>query len=96
LLEISPLQNEFFNTKLVRRLLLFSIFFVATRDIWVSFFLTGGFVVFAFELLNEKSDYCILPKKFIDIKKYDTNNDNKLSPEEIKHAYLDLRSKGFI
>lgn len=96
MMEISPLQNSFMNNKVVRRILLFSIFFVATRDIWVSFFLTAIFIVLAFELFNEKSKYCIIPQSFIDIKKYDTDNDNKLSPEEIKYAYLDLRSKGII
>ena len=96
LLEISPLQNSFLNKKVVRRILLFSVFFVATRDIWVSFFLTAVFVILGFELFNEKSKYCILPKKFIDIKKYDRDGDNKLSPEEIKYAYLDLRSKGIV
>ena len=96
LLEISPLQNVFFNNKVIRRCLLFSIFFIATRDIWVSFFLTAIFIVMAFELFNEQSKYCIIPKKILDISKYDINNDKKLSPEEIKYAYLDLRSKGFI
>lgn len=96
LLEISPLQNSFLNKKVVRRILLFSVFFVATRDIWVSFFLTAVFVILGFELFNEKSKYCILPKNFIDIKKYDRDGDNKLSPEEIKYAYLDLRSKGIV
>lgn len=95
-LEISPLQNSFLNNKVVRRILLFSVFFIATRDIWVSFFLTAIFIVLGFELFNEKSKYCILPKNIKNIKQYDTNGDNKLSPEEIKYAYLDLRSKGYI
>ena len=96
LLEISPIQNSFLNTKLVRRCLLFSVFFIATRDIWVSLFLTAIFIVLAFELFNEKSKFCILPKSVLNINQYDLDNDKKLSPEEIKYAYLDLRSKGFI
>lgn len=96
LLEISPLQNTFLNRKLIRRCLLFSIFFIATRDIWVSLLLTAVFIVLVFELFNEKSEYCILPKNVVNVKKYDLNNDNKLSPEEIKFAYMDLKSKGVI
>jgi hypothetical protein len=96
LLEISPLQNSFLNSKLIRRCLLFSVFFVATRDIWVSFFLTAIFVILAFELFNEKSKYCILPKNVVDVSKYDLDLDKKLSPEEIKYAYLDLKSKGYV
>lgn len=95
-LELSPLQNNFLNSKIVRRIIIFSVFFMATKDIWVSFILTAVFIVLVFGLFNEKSKFCILPKSIVEISKYDLNKDNKLSAEEIKYAYLDLRSKGAI
>ena len=91
--EISILQHNFLKLKIVRRLLIFTIFFVATRDIVVSLIMTAIFVILALELFNENSEYCILPKE---LKKYDKNDDNKLSPKEIEIMYLDYKSKGLI
>ena len=91
--EISILQHNFLKLKIVRRLLIFTIFFVATRDIIVSLFMTAIFVILAFELFNENSEYCILPEQ---LRKYDKNKDNQLSPNEVEIMYLDYKSKGLI
>ena len=61
------------KTKIMRRLTLFSIFFVGTRDIFVSLVLTSVFLVMTMGLFNEESSYCIIPKSF---------GDNVFTPEE--------------
>lgn len=54
------------KTKLMRRITLFSIFFIATRDLITSFVLTTAFLVMTMNLFNEDSKYCILPQGFKD------------------------------
>lgn len=61
------------KTKIMRRLTLFSIFFVGTRDVFASIILTSVFLIMTMGLFNEESKYCIIPKKF---------EDNIFTPEE--------------
>jgi hypothetical protein len=60
--EMGNSVDYFFNLKVIRRLVIFTIFFVATRDVKASIILTAAFVIIALELFNEKSKNCILPK----------------------------------
>ena len=54
-LELGKSHDAFFNHPTVRRLLIFTVFFVATRDIIASALLTAVFIVFFLELTHEKS-----------------------------------------
>jgi hypothetical protein len=86
-------HDVFFNQPIVRRLLIFTVFFVATRDIIASALLTAVFIVFFLELTHEKSKYCILPKKMV---KLETDEKGLVSADEIKKAYLTLKKTGHI
>jgi hypothetical protein len=55
------LSNEY-----VKKIIVFSMFFVATRDIIASFLLTVLYVVIVDGLLHEKRKFCILPSSFKD------------------------------
>ena len=44
-LELSESQDELFKNKIIRRFLVFTVVFVATRDIFVSLIITGIFVI---------------------------------------------------
>ena len=92
--EFGSSVDFFFNIKIVRRLLIFTVFFIATRDVKTSIILTAAFVVIALELFNEKSKLCILPKSIIDA--IDTNKDGKLSHEEIQNALKILKKAGYV
>ena len=92
-LELGKVHDQFFNQKYVRRALIFTIFFVATRDIIASILLSTFFIIFFLELTHEKSPYCILPKGFI---KLDMNKDGVVTADEIKRAYLTLKNAGEI
>jgi hypothetical protein len=65
-LDISKSQEMFFKSVVIRRVTLFSIFFVATRDLVKSLILTAVFVVIALGILHEDSKYNILPPSFYD------------------------------
>lgn len=55
----SVLSNEY-----VKKIIVFSMFFVATRDILTSFLLTVLYVLVIDGLLHEKRKFCILPDSF--------------------------------
>lgn len=66
IIDMSKNTENILKTKIFRRLSLFSIFFVGTRDIFASFVLTAVFLIFTMNLFNEESKYCILPHQFKD------------------------------
>ena len=87
----APFHKALLSSKFVRRLLIFTIVFIATRDIKVSLILTAAFVIIVLNLFNDKSDYCVLPKSFRNL---DTNMDGEITPDEIHRAYKVLKKTG--
>lgn len=63
-LELSQFQEEILSNVIVRRALVFTIIFIATRDIKVSLIFTALFVVLVSGIFNEDSKYCLLPGKY--------------------------------
>jgi len=86
-------HKKFLSSTVVRRLLIFTMAFVATRDIVASLIITASFVIIVLNLFNKTSRYCLLPKN---IKELDLNNDGYISPEEIAKAYEILKKSGKI
>jgi hypothetical protein len=58
-LEITKKQEQFLQLPWVRRVLIFTVIFVATRSIWVAFWLTVFVVLFLGYLFNENSSLCL-------------------------------------
>jgi len=58
-LEITKQQELFLQHPVVRRILIFTVLFVATRSIWVAFWTTVAVVVFLGYLFNENSALCV-------------------------------------
>jgi hypothetical protein len=79
--ELPKSLDKIFENKWLRRLVIFCVAFVSTRDIKISLFITLIFILLFSILLNENSKGCILPKKYLDF-----NDDGIISPEEIKKA----------
>lgn len=71
-MELSDTHEEFFNNVIIRRIIVFTVVFTATKDIITSLILTGVFVILVSGLFNEDSKFCIMPKK--DKKKYNKND----------------------
>jgi hypothetical protein len=82
------------NIKIIRRLLIFTVFFVATRDIKTSLILTAVFIIITLELFNEKSNLCIIPKNIIDF--MDQNKDGVITADEIKRSISVLQKAGYV
>lgn len=86
-IELSKTQEEYLRNSISRQLLIFSICWMGTRDIYLSLGLTAVFIVLTQYLFNENSSFCILPKSIQVLSKaLDTNGDNKVSDEEIRNA----------
>ena len=58
-LEVTKKQEQFLQLPWVRRVLIFTVLFVATRSIWVAFWATVTVVLFLGYLFNENSALCI-------------------------------------
>ena len=84
-------HKEFLSSKMLRRLLIFTVAFIGTRDLVASLIITATFIIFVLNLFNADSKYYVLPNS---IKQLDTNNDGVISPEEIKNAYELLQKAG--
>ena len=86
-IQFSKSQEEYIKNLLLREFLIFSIVWMATRDIYISIMLTASFVILADYILNEDSTYCCIPNKYKHINKIlANNNDSIISPMEIKAA----------
>jgi hypothetical protein len=58
-LEVTKKQEQFLQLPWVRRVLIFTVLFVATRNIWVAFWTTVAVVLLLGYLFNENSALCI-------------------------------------
>jgi hypothetical protein len=60
-MELSQLHEDFLSNTFIRRFLVFTVVFIATRDIKVALISTAIFIVIVSGIFNEDSKYCILP-----------------------------------
>jgi len=90
-IDLDETHKSFLSSPFVRRLMIFTVAFIATKDILASFVITAVFIILVLNLFNRKSKYCVLPPSF---KKLDSDKNGKISPEEIKAAHDILRRAG--
>lgn len=85
--QLTENQQQYLKTNLFRQILIFTMLWVATKDIYISFILTASFIILSEYILNENSRACILPEYMKQIKnEIDTNKDNVISDKEIQRA----------
>ena len=87
IIDLSKGSQQLLKLKIIRRFTLFCIFFMGTLNITLSFLLTACFIIFADGLFNEKSKFCILPKKILD--NIDVNDDEYQQALETVKRYQD-------
>ena len=86
-IKLSDSAENYIKYSLIRELLIFSIVWMGTRDIYIAFGLTACFVVLSDYILNVDSKFCLLPDKLQKITKLmDENKDGKISDKEILNA----------
>jgi len=91
-IELSKTQQDFFKSSIFRQLLIFTVAWSATKDIYASIVLTAAFHILTNYLFNEKCKYCIIPKKYqsLDVV-LDLNKDGQVSKAEIDTAVKILK-----
>lgn len=59
-LELSETQDDFFSNIVIRRVMIFVVVFIATKDIITSFIITACFIIMVSGLFNENSKFCLI------------------------------------
>ena len=85
-------QEQALRNGLARELILFSMVFMATKDILYSILMTAAFIILTDHLFNHESRFCIMPGHLNRIAlEVDRNGDNVISKEEEEKAIELLR-----
>jgi len=63
--DLGQAHDKILSNQIVKKLIVFSLFFVATRDIITAFLMTILYVIIVDGILHEKSKFCIVPKKVL-------------------------------
>ena len=74
-LELSERHESILGHPMVRRLMLFTVFFTATRDVWISLGLTACFVILVTGIFHDESRFCMIPERYRKGKKGVTKSD---------------------
>lgn len=86
-IKFSHTQETYLKYIITKQLLIFSIAWMGTRDIYMALILTAVFTVLSDYILNENSKLCILPESVKKIEKaMDLNNDGIISEDEINQS----------
>ena len=64
--DFSKSHEAFLKSTIVRRLSIFAMFFVTTKDLKLSLIMTAAFVILALGVFNEKSSISVLPASLFD------------------------------
>lgn len=87
---LSKSMESYLKYTFSRQLLVFSIAWMGTRDIYIAFFITFVFAICTEYLFNEDSVFCVLSEDFRDYHKTlidnDVANSDKVTDDEIQKA----------
>tara|TARA_Y100001970_G_scaffold293363_1_gene439692 strand:+ start:2412 stop:2804 length:393 start_codon:yes stop_codon:yes gene_type:complete len=89
-LELSEAQQQFLSHPIIRKLLVFTIFFVATKDIVVSVILSTIFIIFVCGVFHEDSRLCVFKnvlKSFCEKRKVVINKEDYEKAKKIISKY---------
>ena len=87
-IQFSKSAEEYLKYSVSKKLLVFSMAWMGTRDIYTALALTAIFVVLSDHLFNEESSLCVVPHTYRVLDKLiDTNNDGIVSKQELDKAY---------
>ena len=87
--KLSKTMESYLKNTFSRQLLVFTIAWMGTRDIYIALIVTTIFIVFIDILWNEKSSFCILSEQFTDYHLSlleDTDKCNNFTKEDVEKA----------
>lgn len=80
--KLSKSMESYLRNTFSRNILVFSMIWMGTRDIYISFIMTTLFIILADYLFNEESNLCCLPEGFTEYH-LSLNENGITAPEEI-------------
>jgi len=85
-IKLSKTMESYLKYTFSRDILVFAISWMGTRDIYIAFCITIVFMILVDYILNEQSAFCCLPSNFTDYHVSLINDDNTITPDQIKSA----------
>jgi hypothetical protein len=85
-IKLSKSMEAYLKYTFSRSILIFAMAWMGTRDIYTALFITIIFGICANYLFNEESAYCCLPESFTTYHEGLTENQPKVTPEQIDDA----------
>ena len=85
-IKLSKTMESYLKYTFSRDILVFAISWMGTRDIYIALLITIVFMILVDYILNEQSAFCCLPSNFTDYHVSLINNDEIITPEQIKSA----------
>jgi hypothetical protein len=80
--------QEMMFKNIAREVLIFTIAFMGSRDIFIALVITAVFIILSNFVFNEHSKFCLLPEKYKKLANImDSNRDGKVSQKELEKAY---------
>lgn len=64
--DLGRVHDKILSNEYVKKVIVFCLFFVATRDLSVAFLLTVFYIIVIDGILHEKRKFCIVPQRYID------------------------------
>jgi hypothetical protein len=93
-IKLSKTMESYLKFTLSKQLLVFTIAWMGSRDIYIALIVTACFILFTEYLFNEDSMFCVLSEEFLDyhIAKMDNEMEeaDKVSDEDIQKAKIVL------
>ena len=63
--DLGIVHQNILSSEIFKKIIIFAMFFVATRDVIIAFILMLSYVLIIDGILHEKRKFCIVPKKYI-------------------------------
>lgn len=86
-IQFSKSTEEYMKYSVSKQLLVFSMAWMGTRDIYTALVLTAVFTILSDHIFNEESSICLVPHKYRVLHKLvDANNDGIVTDKEVNDA----------
>jgi hypothetical protein len=89
-LKFSKSMEAYLKYTFSKQILIFSIIWMGTRDIYIALIGVIIFTILMDYLFNEESEYCCLPETFVDQHKEMMDNKDSVSDEDVLKAKLTI------
>lgn len=86
-IQFSKSTEEYLKLTVTKQLMVFSMAWMGTRDIYTALVLTAVFTILSDHMFNEESPICVVPHKYRVLHKLvDANNDGVVTDKEVNDA----------